>query len=148
MSTNIGTLQAPRRLGNAFWPILIALFVATALTVYVATGDRDTGRSSTTVTKVSGTAANTPTELRGGLPAGAGATAVGQAGIVATTHAALDAATGDNPSGGLPAGAGARAVGQAGIVATTHAALDAATGDNPSGSPDRPEGPIGFHPLP
>jgi len=127
MSTNIGTLRAPRRLGHAFWPIVVALFAAAALTVYVATGDRDASPSST----VSSTAANTPTELSGGL-----------AGSIPDTAAN----TPTEMRGGMPVES--TAADAPGTVAATHAALDAATGDDPSGSPDRPAGPIGFHPLP
>jgi hypothetical protein len=43
---------------------------------------------------------------------------------------------------------GAVAVPTGGIEQSVHAALNAAKGDNPASTPQRPEGPIGFHPLP
>jgi len=64
MSVNTGTLQRKARFGYTLWPALIALVAVAILTVYVTTGDRDTGGQSSTV---SDTAANTPTELSGGL---------------------------------------------------------------------------------
>jgi len=148
MSTNIGTLQASRRTANAFWPIVIALFAAAVLTVYVATSDREAGRSST----VSSTAANTPTELSGGLvgsiPDTAANTPTELRGGIAQSIPDTAANTPTEVRGGMPAGAASTVADSlAGTVAATHAALDAATGDDPSGS-DRPTGPIGFHPLP
>ena len=127
MSTNVGTLQGQRRLGSAFWPIVLALFAAAILTVYVATTDREAARQASTV---SSTAANTPTELSG-VPAGS---------IPDTA-----ANTPTEMRGGFPVGFAAA---PAGIVETGHAELDAATGDNPGGSPHRHKYPIGFHPLP
>lgn len=62
MSTSIGTLQQRARF--KLWPVVVALLAVTAVAAYFTTKDRDTGREASTV---SGTAANTPTELSGGL---------------------------------------------------------------------------------
>ena len=62
MSTSIGTLQQRARF--KLWPVVVALLAITALAVYFTTSDRDRGEE---VSTVSGTAANTPTELSGGL---------------------------------------------------------------------------------
>ena len=64
MSVSTGTLQRKARFGYTLWPALLALVAVAILTVYVAPSDRDTDREASTV---SGTAANTPTELSGGL---------------------------------------------------------------------------------
>lgn len=62
MSSNVGTLEQRRRI--RLWPVVAALIAVTALAVYfTTTGGEAEKRPST----VSGTAANTPTELSGGL---------------------------------------------------------------------------------
>jgi hypothetical protein len=81
---------------------------------------------------VSGTAANTPSELSGGVIGGIAQTApndqIGRRNVTPRV--------------------GAVAVPTGGIEQTVHSQLNEATGDNPGSTPKRPEGPIGFHPLP
>ena len=69
MSTRIGTLEQKKRF--KMWPIVAALLAVTALAVYLTTVDRGSTRTPAEVTQtVSGTAANTPTELSGGVIGG------------------------------------------------------------------------------
>ena len=63
MSTSIGTLQQRARF--KMWPVVVALLAITALAVYFTTADRN--KVAPAATTVSGTAANTPAELSGGL---------------------------------------------------------------------------------
>ena len=66
MSSNIGTLQQRGRF--KLWPVVVALIAVTALAVYFTMADRDNARDTGGKTStVSGTAANTPSELRGGF---------------------------------------------------------------------------------
>ena len=133
MSTRIGTLEQKKRF--KMWPIVAALLAVTALALYLTTADRGTDRKASTVDTtaiVSGTAANTPSELSGGVIGGVSQPngQIGRRGV--TPRVGASAATATAP----------------GIVETVHAQLNAATGDDPNGSPKRPVGPIGFHPLP
>ena len=85
MSTGIGTLQAPRT-NRSIWP---AAVIASLVMLSIGIGAFFLGRDTATPTAksagaeqsvVSGTAANTPTELNGGVIAGV---TTGQAGITA-----------------------------------------------------------------
>ncbi len=81
MSVSTGTLQRKARFGYT-WPALLALVVVAILAVYLTTNDRDTGGQTTggQATTISGTAANTPTELRGGISQVAGESVAAQIG--------------------------------------------------------------------
>lgn len=87
MSTGIGTLQAPRT-NRSIWP---AAVIASLVMLSIGIGAFFLGRDSATPTPksvvgeteqsvVSGTAANTPTEINGGV---IGGVTTGQAGITA-----------------------------------------------------------------
>ena len=66
MSSNIGTLEQRARI--RLWPVVVALIAVTAVAVYFTMSDRDNARDNAEKTAtVSGTAANTPSELRGGF---------------------------------------------------------------------------------
>jgi hypothetical protein len=74
MSTSIGTLQARGRVGLPFLAgAILALFAAAAIGVYVTSQEAEPATRRGTSNTISSTAANTPTELRGGIlqaPAG------------------------------------------------------------------------------
>jgi hypothetical protein len=65
MSTNVGTLQPKVRIGLPIWAIAFALLAVVSTVVLVTSADRGADRDAPTT--VSGTSANTPSELRGGL---------------------------------------------------------------------------------
>jgi hypothetical protein len=113
MSTRIGTLEAPRTT-RSIWP---AAVVASLLMLTIGIGAFFLGRDQATptaTTVVGGTAANTPTEISGGIAGGLSSTSVGgstgsswiAAGVTPAMQkvivAARDAAEGD--SGELSAG--------------------------------------------
>jgi hypothetical protein len=113
MSTRIGTLQAPKT-GRSIWPAAIIASLV-MLTIGLATfmlGRGDTARTTatdrtvSTPSVVSGTLANTPTELRAAT-AGAGVAAVRIAPHVPRRAAGSSevGTTGNTPSeltGGMP----------------------------------------------
>jgi hypothetical protein len=71
MSTRIGTLEQKKRI--KMWPIVAALLAVAALATYLTLkpADRDSTRKPAAVSQtVSGTAANTPSELSGGVIGG------------------------------------------------------------------------------
>jgi hypothetical protein len=133
MSTRIGTLEQKKRF--KMWPIVAALVAVTAVAAYLTLkpADRDSTRKPVAVAQTfSGTAANTPTELRGGIIGG-------------VEQAAPNDQIGRR---NVTPRVGAVAVPTGGIEQTVHSQLNQATGDDPTSTPQRPEGPIGFHPLP
>jgi hypothetical protein len=70
MSIGVGTLQPKSRIMRPVWlGAVLALVAAVTLGVIVANSDDEPARVTTPTTQVSGTEANTPSELRGGMPA-------------------------------------------------------------------------------
>jgi hypothetical protein len=71
MSTSTGTLQPKVHVGAPLVWALVALFAAATIAVYALTTTESREETASSRTTVSGTAANTPTELRGGFVANA-----------------------------------------------------------------------------
>ena len=98
MSTRIGTLQAPGT-GRSIWPIAIISLVMLTIGLATFTLGRDQGTQTpknvvggAQQTIVHGTAANTPTEINGGV---VGGVATRQAGVTAGSSSLAVAATPD-----------------------------------------------------
>jgi hypothetical protein len=85
MSTSAGTLQPKVHIrGPLVWAVA-ALFVAATIGVYALTTTESREKTASSPTTVSGTAANTPTELRGGFIEATDAPVVrpfGRAGVI------------------------------------------------------------------
>jgi hypothetical protein len=71
MSTSAGTLQSKVHIGAPLVWAVVALFAAATIAVYALTTTESREETASSQTTVSGTAANTPTELRGGTVASA-----------------------------------------------------------------------------
>jgi hypothetical protein len=71
MSTSTGTLQPKVHIGAPLVWAAVALFAAATIAVYALTTTESGEETASSRTTVSGTAANTPTELRGGTVASA-----------------------------------------------------------------------------
>ena len=85
MSTSTGTLQPKVHIGAPLVWAVVALFAAATIAVYALTTTESREEPASSQTTVSGTAANTPTELRGGFIETAAAPAVrpfGRAGVI------------------------------------------------------------------
>ena len=85
MSTSAGTLQPKVHIGAPLVWALVALFAAATIAVYALTTTESREEAASSRTTVSGTAANTPTELRGGFIERAAAPIVrpfGRAGVI------------------------------------------------------------------
>ena len=67
MSTSAGTLQPKVHIGAPLVWAVVALFAAATIAVYALTTTESREETASSRTTVSGTAANTPTELRGGF---------------------------------------------------------------------------------
>src|SRR5918995_6410919 len=67
MSTSAGTLQPKVHIGSPLVWAVVALFAAAAIAVYALTTTESREETASSRTTVSGTAANTPTEVRGGF---------------------------------------------------------------------------------
>ena len=67
MSTSTGTLQPKVHIGAPVVWAVVALFAAATIAVYALTTTESREETASSPTTVSGTAANTPTELRGGF---------------------------------------------------------------------------------
>lgn len=66
MSTRVGTLRAPRAGGSILLAAFLASIIMLTIAVVAISVDRDAGRQGET-TFIGGAAANTPTELSGGI---------------------------------------------------------------------------------
>jgi hypothetical protein len=85
MSTSAGTLQPKVHIGAPLVWAVVALFAAATIAVYALTTTESRTETASSPTTVSGTAANTPTELRGGFIEAAAAPVVrpfGRAGVI------------------------------------------------------------------
>jgi hypothetical protein len=85
MSTSTGTLQPKVHIGAPLVWAAVALFAAATIAVYALTTTESAEETASSRTTVSGTAANTPTELRGGFIETAAAPVVrpfGRAGVI------------------------------------------------------------------
>jgi hypothetical protein len=85
MSTSAGTLQPKVHIGAPLVWAVVALFAAATIAVYALTTTESREETASSPTTVSGTAANTPTELRGGFIEAAAAPVVrpfGRAGVI------------------------------------------------------------------
>jgi hypothetical protein len=85
MSTSAGTLQPKVHIGAPLVWAVVALFAAATIAVYALTTTESREETANSRTIVSGTAANTPTELRGGFIEAAAAPIVrpfGRAGVI------------------------------------------------------------------
>jgi hypothetical protein len=85
MSTSAGTLRPKVHVGAPLVWALVALFAAATIAVYALTTTESRDETASSRPTVSGTAANTPTELRGGFIETAAAPVVrpfGRAGVI------------------------------------------------------------------
>jgi hypothetical protein len=85
MSTSTGTLQPKVHIGAPIVWAVVALFAAATIAVYALTTTESREETASSPTTVSGTAANTPTELRGGFIEAASPPVVrpfGRAGVI------------------------------------------------------------------
>ncbi len=85
MSTSTGTLQPKVHIGAPIVWAVVALFAAATIAVYALTTTESREETAGSPTTVSGTAANTPTELRGGFIEAAAPPVVrpfGRAGVI------------------------------------------------------------------
>ncbi|HZD18631.1 MAG TPA: hypothetical protein VE669_10865 [Actinomycetota bacterium] len=99
MSTRIGTFERQTRMGYPVWLAgLLAVLIAVTLAFAAITVVRDRGDEAARVGGAHGTAANTPTELSGGL-ASAGSFAGVSANTPSELRSVLGAAALDLPAG-------------------------------------------------
>ena len=130
MSTKIGTLQAPRTT-RSIWPaaVVVSLLLLTVgIGAYFLGRDQATPTAKTVAggarpTVVSGTAANTPTEISGGVVGGFAPSAAGSSWIsVGMTPALQEAIVAARDAGSSWIGVGVTPAMQEAIVAARDAA--------------------------
>jgi hypothetical protein len=100
MSIGVGTLQPKTRIMRPVWlaGLLAVILALTAAVIVTNSGDEPVRDTTGTQTAVSGTAANTPSELRGGLESTFGGT-VANTPTEVRPHVPRRAATADGISG-------------------------------------------------